>query len=220
MTETDLTKNADDASRGSEASFLQRKLPYIAVLTPAVLGVAYTNISHQPLVRYWEFLALATGVLCVITEWENAKGRQARLRLMWTQALHWGGHDEYRAAIPCSANATHASDTSGASEIARAWHVSRWRQFSVLANLLSGTGDGARRSGDRVVQTIRPVLVSGRNISGWTCHGILAAPDGQTLYRLAAMRPYERLCVVGPDRRQATSSDAPGGLRRSLARRR
>src|SRR5262245_48391011 len=109
------------------------------------------------------------------------------------------GHDEYRAAIPCSANATHASDKSGASDIARAWHVSRWRQFSVLANLLSGTGDGARRSGDRVVQTVRPVLVSGRNISRWTCHGILAAPDGQTLYRLAAMRPYERLCVVGPD---------------------
>jgi hypothetical protein len=51
--------------------------------------VAYTNISHQPLVGYWEFLALVTGVLCVVTEWENAKDRQARLRLMSTQALHW-----------------------------------------------------------------------------------------------------------------------------------
>jgi len=62
-------------------------LPYIAVLT--VLGVAYTNISHQPLAGYWEFLALATGALCVVTQWENAEDRQARLRLMWTQALHW-----------------------------------------------------------------------------------------------------------------------------------
>jgi len=89
MTETELTKNADDASHGSEASFLRRKLPYIAVLTLAVSGVAYTNISHQPPVGYWEFLALATGILCVVTEWGNAKDRQARLRLMWSQALHW-----------------------------------------------------------------------------------------------------------------------------------
>ena len=26
-------------------------------------GVAYANISHQPLVGYWEFLALAMGAL-------------------------------------------------------------------------------------------------------------------------------------------------------------
>ena len=89
MNEAEMTKTAESA-RGSEASFLQRKLPYIAVLTLAVAGVAYTNISHQPLVGYWAFLALATGVLCVIPEWKNAKNRQARLRLMWTQALHWG----------------------------------------------------------------------------------------------------------------------------------
>jgi hypothetical protein len=87
MSESELTKSADDASR--PAGFLWLKLPYIAVLTLAVLGVAYTNISHQPLVGYWEFLALATAVLCVVTEWENAEDRQARFRLIWTQALHW-----------------------------------------------------------------------------------------------------------------------------------
>jgi hypothetical protein len=90
MSETQLTKNADAMHLPSRnASFLQRKLPYIAVLTLAVSGVAYTNISHQPLVGYWEFLALATGVLCVVTEWENAQDKQARFQLMWTQALHW-----------------------------------------------------------------------------------------------------------------------------------
>ena len=45
----------------------------VAVLTLAVLGVAYTNISRQPLIGYWEFLALATRILCGATEWENAK---------------------------------------------------------------------------------------------------------------------------------------------------
>jgi hypothetical protein len=69
---------------------LQRKLSYVAVLTLALSGVAYTNISRQPLIGYWEFLALATGILCVVTEWGNAKDKQARFRLIWTQALHWG----------------------------------------------------------------------------------------------------------------------------------
>jgi hypothetical protein len=90
MSEPELTKEADDGPRGSRnPGFLRRKLPFVAVLTLAVVGVAYTNISQKPLVGYWEFLALATGVLCVFSEWENAEDRQARIRLMWTQALHW-----------------------------------------------------------------------------------------------------------------------------------
>jgi hypothetical protein len=90
MSEPQLTNTADRTQRASRgAGFLRRKLPYIAVLALAVLGVAYTNISQRPLVGYWEFLALATGVLCVVSEWENAGDRDARLRLMWTQALHW-----------------------------------------------------------------------------------------------------------------------------------
>jgi hypothetical protein len=55
----------------------------------AIAGVAYTNASHQPLIRYWEFLALAIGVVCVINKWPEIDGKQARWRLVWTQALHW-----------------------------------------------------------------------------------------------------------------------------------
>ncbi|MGH6813877.1 MAG: hypothetical protein ACREDM_16595, partial [Methylocella sp.] len=47
------------------------------------------NISHQPLNGYWEFLAVAMGFLCVATGWPHAPERQARIRLMWTQAAHW-----------------------------------------------------------------------------------------------------------------------------------
>ena len=91
MSEPELTKTADGTALHSRrAGFLRRKLPYIAVLTLAVSGVAYANISRQSLVGYWEFLALATGALCVVTEWENAGDKQARFRLIWTQALHWG----------------------------------------------------------------------------------------------------------------------------------
>jgi hypothetical protein len=69
--------------------FLRRKLPYVAVLALAIFGVAYTNMSHQPLNGYWEFLAVAIGFVCVATGWPRAPDRHARLRLMWTQAAHW-----------------------------------------------------------------------------------------------------------------------------------
>ena len=70
-------------------SFLRRQLPYIGVLGLAVVGVAYTNMAHQPLVGYWEFLALATGVVCVVAEWPKLHDGQGRFRLIWTQSIHW-----------------------------------------------------------------------------------------------------------------------------------
>jgi hypothetical protein len=57
------------ADRFSWRTFSRRQLPYIVVLGLAIVGVAYTNMAHQPLVGYWEFLALATGVVCIVAEW-------------------------------------------------------------------------------------------------------------------------------------------------------
>jgi hypothetical protein len=34
-------------------------------------------------------LALAMAVVCIVTEWPKAGDKQARVRLIWTQALHW-----------------------------------------------------------------------------------------------------------------------------------
>jgi hypothetical protein len=89
MSAPDSTKDAAVARRSRWASLLRPRLPYIVVLALATAGVAFTNISAQPLTGYWEFMALVMGVLCVVTEWKNVEDRQARLRLMWTQALHW-----------------------------------------------------------------------------------------------------------------------------------
>jgi len=71
------------------AHFLWQQLPFVVALVLAIAGVAYTNVSHQPLVGYWEFLALAVGVVCVVTKWPETQGKEAQLRLIWTQALHW-----------------------------------------------------------------------------------------------------------------------------------
>jgi hypothetical protein len=66
-----------------------RNLPYVAALALAIFGVAYSNFSGHPIDGYWEFLAVATGIVCVATGWPNAPERQMRLTLLWTQAAHW-----------------------------------------------------------------------------------------------------------------------------------
>jgi hypothetical protein len=90
MSKTQTTQvAADPADDSRKARFLQRKLPFVVLLVMAIVGVAYTNISQQPLVGYWEFLALATGIVCVMTQWSSARDKQARPRLIITQGLHW-----------------------------------------------------------------------------------------------------------------------------------
>jgi hypothetical protein len=54
------------------ASFLRQQLPFLAILMLGIGGVAYTNISHQPLVGYWEFLAVAIGLVCVVAKWTES----------------------------------------------------------------------------------------------------------------------------------------------------
>src|SRR6516162_3226902 len=91
MSELDVPQESAAASRpAGTATFLYRQLPYLVVLALAIAGVAYTNISHQPLVGYWEFLTLAMAAMCVITEWGKAGDRHARGQLIWKQAVHWG----------------------------------------------------------------------------------------------------------------------------------
>ena len=83
MTDPHEARNGMEPSdRSWLASLLRRQLPYIAALVLAIAGVAYTNISQQPLTGYWEFLALAVGVVCVVTQWEYFPDRDARIRLM------------------------------------------------------------------------------------------------------------------------------------------
>ena len=90
MTELDEPSghSIDDHS-ASRISLIRRQLPFLAILALAIGGVAYTNISQRPLVGYWEFLAIVIGLVCVVTEWSELEDKQARFRLMWTQALHW-----------------------------------------------------------------------------------------------------------------------------------
>ncbi|MGJ4946536.1 hypothetical protein ACQR1W_38690 [Bradyrhizobium sp. HKCCYLS1011] len=91
MSEIDLQSHDSVASstNPARANFLWQQLPYILALVLAIAGVAYTNISHRPLVGYWEFLSLAIAAVCVVAKWPQLDNKQAQFRLLWTQALHW-----------------------------------------------------------------------------------------------------------------------------------
>jgi hypothetical protein len=73
----------------SPRTLLKRELPYLLMLILALFGIAYTSFSRTPLTLYWVVLAPVIGVICVVTRWPDTRDRDARLRLVWTQALHW-----------------------------------------------------------------------------------------------------------------------------------
>jgi hypothetical protein len=71
-------------------AFLVREWPYLLVFVLAIFGVAYTSFAKTPLTKYWIVLAPFIGLICVVTRWRDAGNREQRVRLIWTQALHWG----------------------------------------------------------------------------------------------------------------------------------
>ena len=64
-------------------------LPYIVMVSMAVLGIGYISFSGQATPLYWEFLAPLFGGACVWAGWRHATDAQARIALGWSQALHW-----------------------------------------------------------------------------------------------------------------------------------
>jgi hypothetical protein len=90
MSESNSLRSESTPLRSSwKETFLLQKLPFVIVLALILLGVAYTSMSHKPLVGYWEFVALVTAVVCITTGWPDTYDRQARVRLVWSQAAHW-----------------------------------------------------------------------------------------------------------------------------------
>ena len=80
-----MTDARDESRRWLSNGPFRKNLPYVAVLLLAVFGVAYSSITQQHLVGYWEFLTVAIGIGCVATQWNNASDGASRRRLIWTK---------------------------------------------------------------------------------------------------------------------------------------
>jgi hypothetical protein len=76
--------------RFNPRAFLAQEWPYLLMFLLALLGIAYTSFSRSPITTYWVILTPFNGVICVMTRWRDVHSRGQRLRLIWTQALHWG----------------------------------------------------------------------------------------------------------------------------------
>jgi hypothetical protein len=90
MTDPQSDNPVRDAWRFNPRAFLAKEWPYLLILILALFGVAYTSFSRTPITIYWIVLAPFIGVICVVTRWQDAENREQRMRLIWTQALHWG----------------------------------------------------------------------------------------------------------------------------------
>ena len=87
--ETGAGRSGKAIGHSGKADSWRRHLPYLLVLALALAGVAYANMSQKSLAGYWELLALISGGVCIFTEWGKAEDKGARVRLVWTQAVHW-----------------------------------------------------------------------------------------------------------------------------------
>jgi hypothetical protein len=76
-------------SRLGARAWLKKEWPYLLVVVLALFGIAYTTISRTPMSIYWIAFAPLMGVVCVVTRWQGVHDRDERLRLVWTQTLHW-----------------------------------------------------------------------------------------------------------------------------------
>jgi hypothetical protein len=68
---------------------LKIDLPYIVMLLMAVLGIGLVTFTGEPFGFYWEFLTPVYCTICIYVGWRNAHTRHERIKLIWTQILHW-----------------------------------------------------------------------------------------------------------------------------------
>jgi hypothetical protein len=165
MSEIDAERNDNaEPTHSGMTHFLWQQLPYVVALVLAIAGVAYTNASHQPLVGYWEFLALAIGVVCVINKWpELALGCRP-------------GHDEHHASIGRSATAPDPGNQPCPPHIACARHVPRRHQSSFATNRLPRSCDGCCGSRNILAAAIGHLLPAGRRLADRSWRHVLASP--------------------------------------------
>jgi hypothetical protein len=90
MSETQSSTQPQAAQQQPRPSFFVRELPYIILLTLAVIGVACTSVSPDASVGYWKILALVFAIVCIVSQWSRVPaGGGAKTRLILVQLLHW-----------------------------------------------------------------------------------------------------------------------------------
>jgi hypothetical protein len=70
-------------------SLWRREFPYLLILLLSAAGAGWVSLTRQPIVRYWDVVAIVVAAVAIIEGWSWAARRADRWRLVWTQVLHW-----------------------------------------------------------------------------------------------------------------------------------
>jgi hypothetical protein len=68
---------------------LKIDLPYIIMLSMAVFGIGIVTLTGEAFPLYWELLTPIYCAICIYIGWRHAKTQHDRVKLVWTQILHW-----------------------------------------------------------------------------------------------------------------------------------
>ena len=85
-----MTAEAETAHKHARATPLWLRIaPYLAILVLSAGGAAYFSTTHQPIVHYWDGVAVFIAIVCIATGWRHAAAEGRTWHLVWTQVLHW-----------------------------------------------------------------------------------------------------------------------------------
>jgi hypothetical protein len=68
---------------------LKTELPYIVMLSMAVVGIGLVTFTGGLPGLYWRMLTVVYCALCISVGWRRAQTQPERVKLVWTQVLHW-----------------------------------------------------------------------------------------------------------------------------------
>lgn len=74
---------------GGGAPVWLRILPYLAILVLTAGGAAYFSTTREPIVHYWDAVAVFIAAVSIASGWRHATAQGRTWHLVWTQALHW-----------------------------------------------------------------------------------------------------------------------------------
>ncbi|MBB5220894.1 hypothetical protein HNP73_000815 [Amaricoccus macauensis] len=70
-------------------SLWEREFPYLLILVLAAAGAGWVSLTREPIVRYWDVVAVVVAAVAIVEGWHDAEERGGRWRLVWTQLAHW-----------------------------------------------------------------------------------------------------------------------------------
>lgn len=125
---------------------LKIDLPYIVMLSMAVLGIGLVTFTGDPHGFYWALLTPVYCGICIYIGWPHAPSKNERIKLIWTQILHWAAFlaamwliysPAMRSLVDVNATGLNLMTLLALATFVAGVHASAW-QISIVGLILAG----------------------------------------------------------------------------------